>query len=95
MKRPILVNAAQMALDHPETFSVPAAAELERVNKGDLVKVCDDAERFWVLVTERRGDVLTGVVANALCGTRLGLGDTIEFHVVNIYQIKQFNGERW
>jgi hypothetical protein len=85
MKRPILVNAVAMSRVHPKTFSVPDTAA---VGKGTIVKVSDDEERFWVEVTDRCGDVLTGLVRNEIvCSGSLDYGDVIQFHVDNVYSI--------
>jgi hypothetical protein len=83
-KYPTLVNAVQMAHEHPETFTVP---DTRQVRKGWWVKVCaHDRERFWVEVLSRKGSVLTGRIDNQLvCCLDLAFNDRIAFHTDNIY----------
>jgi len=84
------VNAQEMHKTYPATFEVPAAEELQAIQKGDLVKVSTGSERFWVKVTQKEGAAITGIVDNNLVNTEehgLKLGDTIEFLEENVYSI--------
>jgi hypothetical protein len=81
-----LVDAQEMARQHPDTFEVPSGAELRKLRKGDLVKVSNHAERFWVEIVSRDGDLFVGRVDNFLAGT-VSHDDLIEFHVCNVYDI--------
>lgn len=83
MKRPFLVNAQQMALEHPKTFDAPPSTD--GIRAGDHVKVCDHRERFWVQITSRDGDILRGTVDNKLLFHDMRLGDEIEFAIANVY----------
>ena len=91
IKRPFLVNAREMARQHPKTFQCPNDADCaELVRVGSFVKVCHDCERFWVQVTEvRPGGVLLGKIDNHLmcAGERLVRGEIIQFCTANIYDI--------
>lgn len=87
---PPLVDAAQMARLYPDTFHLP---DLSGMVVGDVVKVCNGYERFWVTLTELTGqlpgDVCRGVVANDLvhpCG--YNVGDEILFERRHIYQVE-------
>jgi hypothetical protein len=86
----MLVNAAQMALAHPKSFERPCRQALDLLACGDLAKVCSGDERFWVVITERNGDVLKGTVANMLVGDQpYDYGDLIAFHMDNVYDASQ------
>lgn len=55
---------------HPSTFEVPSSFELSLIKPGDFVKICvNEVERFWLHVTERTGDDITGRVDNDLIYT--------------------------
>ena len=82
---PVLVNAEQMARHHPLTFHRP---NTDKIKVGDVVKVCDDQERFWVQVTERWCNILHGRIDNELIGGQIyNYGDIIEFCTANVYEI--------
>jgi hypothetical protein len=100
-KTPKLIDARQIAVSSPATFSCPARSETAEVKPGDLVKVCAPFEptgqtqyrneRFWVLVTGRAATTLTGTVhGNLMFGFIHGLheGDVIQMDEVNIYAIR-------
>lgn len=91
MKTPILINAAEMARQHPTTFQRPSARQIRRLHPGDLVKVNASGERFWCEIQTRNGDHFVGRVDNELIGTArhgLGPGDLFEFHADNIYSFE-------
>ena len=87
MKTPLLVNAQEMARQHPETFLVPSDTALATLCKCDLVKVCSNDDRFWVEIESRDGDVFVGRIDNELITTGLRRDDRITFHRDNIYQV--------
>jgi hypothetical protein len=101
VKMPSLRNAQQLSRLRPEQFEVPNQERLDRVGTGSLVKICAIAphcdadmeargERFWVEVTARWGNRLTGRVDNELVQTEehgLSYGDLVEFLVDNIYDV--------
>lgn len=88
-KTPVLVNAAQIQIEHPDTFQRPTADDLAAVEVGSYAKVCHNAERFWVIVKTRAGQIFTGSVNNHLLFSRLKFGDTIKFHTDNIFDIAE------
>ena len=88
MKSPLLINAAEMERQHPKTFHRPSDRDLQAIDAGSSVKVCHEAERFWVSVTRRKGDVITGEVNNILLFSPLELGEKIRFHVDNIFDVQ-------
>jgi hypothetical protein len=82
-----LVNAAEMHRQYPDEFEVPSPDEIRALRKGDVVKVCNDRERFWVLIESRNGDVFAGRVDSMLLFGKVRYGDRIEFHADNLYDI--------
>lgn len=88
MSRVKFTDAQQMAIKNPDTFSVPGSCELSLLKAGDYVKVCYNAERFWVLLTVVDGDKLSGSVDNDLIFEQpFKLGDSIAFEKRNVYDI--------
>jgi hypothetical protein len=83
-----LIDAQQMAREHPDTFQAPSNDTLQDLRPGDLVKVAQITERFWVQVVERRDSgVLLGKVDNHLLTGDAACGDLIEFHECNVYEV--------
>ncbi len=88
IQSPLLVNAAEMAREYPETFLRPSKQQLDHIAPKDLVKVSDDRERFWVQVTKRNGEMLVGRVDSGLLfQADYNYGDLIRFGTDNIYEI--------
>ena len=87
MKTPILINADEMHRQHPDTFHRPSDQDLRAIDAGSLVQVCGNGDRFWVVVTGRRGDLVTGAVNNDLIISPLQFGEKIRFHVDNVYDV--------
>jgi len=101
MKTPILVNAAEMAKQYPESFQRPTQAELDHVKPGMFCKVCvlrnsdrqvgvpTFGERFWVEIhSVTPNGLIVGRVDNDLdpaCG--LNIDDVIGLHRDNIYSL--------
>jgi len=85
-----LVNAQEMAREHPNTFRVPSEEEvLDFIEAGDYVKLCVDEEKFWVKVTQVSVDNLKGTVDSQLINTPRDVGDEIEFHKDNIFEVRK------
>lgn len=62
-----LINADERAAAHPDTFPLPRLADRESVKIGACVKLIflskhprTEAERMWVIVTERSADGVNG-----------------------------------
>jgi hypothetical protein len=88
VKKILFVNAAEMHRKHPETFHRPSADELQNIGPDCCVKVCaNDMERFWVRVTAKDGDIITGEVDSPLLCVPLRFGQKIKVHTDNVYQI--------
>jgi hypothetical protein len=87
----IFNDAQQMHKMYPATFEAPSSDELAPVRVGSLVKICaDDLERFWVIVTDVKGDRLQGTVDNDLLHSdvhQLKSNDVVSFELRHIYQI--------
>lgn len=84
-----LVNAAEMARQHPNSFELPSAEQLYKVTAGSLVKVCDGGERFWVQLYSRRGNILRGRVDSVTIFSEAEFDDVIELHIDNIFDIHE------
>lgn len=88
MLKPELIDAQEMHRNHPETFEVPSKSELETIQEGTYVKICDGDERFWVQVTKIDGSTIQGTVSNDLVFEKpYNYGDLVEFHQKNVYGI--------
>ena len=90
----IFENAQKLAQKSPDTFYAPPAEELAAIMPGDCVKVCARgvpgevmAERFWLLVHEIQGELITGEVNNNLLFHPLELGELVTVHTDNVYDI--------
>lgn len=87
----IFNDAQRMHKMYPDTFEAPSLEELTAVRVGSLVKICaDDVERFWVLVSDVKGDRLQGSVDNDLLHSevhQLKSDDVVSFELRHIYQI--------
>jgi len=86
-KRIQLVDAQQMAKEFPDTFEAPSPSDLHKLRTGDIVKVSNRAERFWVQIVSRRDDIFLGRVDNCLLSGRVGIDDHIKFHECNVFEI--------
>jgi hypothetical protein len=91
VRSPVLVNAAEMARQHPETFGRPSKQELDSIKSGSLVKVCDGAKRFWTEVISREGETIIARVDSMIgFGQQdYSYGDLIRFGADNIYDIHE------
>jgi len=82
------VDAQQMAKENPETFEAPTEEELEAIEVGWTVKVCNGQERFWTEVVEKGDGYLLVKVDNMLVYRRgYNLGDILKIENRNIYEI--------
>lgn len=87
-----IVDAQEMAKQHPDTFEVPSDQELKDLKPGDFVKICVGNERFWVEVTEAQAHspVIDGRVDNNLERTSehgLVYNDMIRFEKRHVYSV--------
>jgi len=82
-----LVDAQKMKSKYPETFWTPSDSELSDIKIGDIVKVCDDHERFWVIIESISNKEFIGVVDNSLLRDDIRCGDYIKFERRHIYDI--------
>ena len=65
-----------------------ASSALDTLGAGDVVKICVANERFWVRLTDVRGDVLKGTVDEMLLGDYgFDAGDTVAFVKNNVLDI--------
>jgi hypothetical protein len=81
-----LLDAQAMHRLYPSTFDVPSDAELDTIKIGDIVKICDGSERFWVIIILIEDGKLVGAINNVLVGDKpYKFGDLIEFEKKNVY----------
>ena len=60
------IDAQEMHLNNPKTFSVPSMSELDKIQADWFVKLCHASERFWVKVTDVNENIITGKISNKL-----------------------------
>ena len=83
------INAKEMHEKNPDSFEIPSKEELDNLKEGDLVKICNGCERFFVKVSKILSDGnMNGIVDNHLIfETEYGFRDSVQFHRDNIYTI--------
>jgi uncharacterized protein YegJ (DUF2314 family) len=85
------IDAQEMHKRNPKTFEVPTPDEIKNLKQGDLVKVCENNERFWVTIIKLEDEKIVGRIDNDLVFRHeFGYGDTINFekrHIYSIYSI--------
>lgn len=85
-----IIDFQQLHIEFPQTFLVPSREELDKIDSGDLVRICVDNERFWVRVLGTDGEKVNGFIYSDMLHTiyhGLKGGDAIEFEKKNIYSI--------
>lgn len=83
------IDAQEMQRLNPETFEAPTLEELSKIAVNQHVKICAEGERFWILVTEIKGNRVSEMIDNDLVKTDehgLKYGDTVIFEKRHIYQ---------
>lgn len=80
-------NAQELHKQHPDTFYAPDVQSLEKIEAGDVVKVCASNERFWAEVIAVSASAITARVANHLFIADLKYGDIIKFQPAHVYDI--------
>lgn len=80
-------NAQELHKQHPATFYAPDAQSLEKIEAGDMVKVCVNKERFWVEVIAVSAGAITARVVNHPFIADLKYGDIIKFQPTHVYDI--------
>lgn len=84
-----LIDAQQMAVEHPGSFEAPSISDLKRLKRNHVVKICRNGERFWVLIKHIEGDIVQGTIANRLTvseNAELPYGTRVQFEKRHIYQ---------
>ena len=83
-----LIDAQDMRINNPDTFGAPNKEELDDLAPGAIVKICNNVERFWVIVSKVENNTISGTVDNMLVGDYgYNCGDDIEFEKCHIYAI--------
>ncbi len=86
-KTPVLINAAQLAIEHPDTFQRPPADEIQQLAPGCSVKICNGFERFWVVIQEANFPLFVGKLDNYLLFPNgLRFGGRLAFHADNVFE---------
>ena len=81
------IDAQEMS-KHSTTFYAPNKSELDSIEEGSIVKVCNGFERFWTKVLVVKNDNIIAVIDNGLVDAKeYDFGDTIEFEKRHIYSI--------
>lgn len=98
---PELHNAQELSKANPETFEVDSVEYFrENVKYTDFVKICNGAERFWVVIKafvnddEKGNNFMIGEINNRLHNENYDMGDLIMFEYKNIYDLMKNEG-RW
>jgi len=82
------VDAQELHRSYPDKFDVPNNNELDELKTGNLVKICNGKERFWVELKEINDSYLIGRIDNELCtGINYDKNSIIMFEKKNIYSI--------
>jgi len=91
IQRPHFIDAQQMNQEYPDTFDVPNDDMIRNLDMGDMVKVSNGRERFWIEIAEKKTrGYFDGVVMNRLIFNKYyTLGSLVRFHTRHIYKILQ------
>jgi hypothetical protein len=93
LKKPRLVNVKKNSIENPETCHY-WEEEIAVMKVGDIAKVSNGWERFWVIVKEINKTTIMGEVNNMLvCSPNLQCGDLILFkreHIYETWDLKEF-----
>ena len=82
------VDARNLHNLYPDKFEVPTDIELDKMKSGNLVKICNGKERFWVEITEINERYLLGRIDNEIVsGKDYKKNNIILFEKKNIYDI--------
>lgn len=91
MYRDNWVNAREMSERVPDSFHVPSGRVLCSLEPGDMVKICNGEERFWVKLEEPYDmpGYWVGVVQNDLVNKTRGYdnGSYVLLHIDHVYQV--------
>lgn len=90
----IIYNKKRMKLVNPKKEGIdnlPNVKRLNKIKKGDVVKVSNGFDRFWVVITSKRGKNLYGKIDNDIQEAKRGT--KIKLKKNNIYQIYEENNE--
>ncbi len=91
--KPKLLNAVSMNSKYPNSFKIPSKDKIIKLRIGDFVKIVNNTstpERFWVIITKKKGNNFIGIINNKLIGrAQYNLGDLISFKSYNICDIQK------
>jgi len=87
IKRPRLANVKQMSIDYPEQCHY-WDEEIKLMKVGDIAKIANSWERFWVVVKEISDKWIVGEVNNLLITEGSpDVGELLLFKRENIYEV--------
>jgi hypothetical protein len=82
------IDTHQIQLLNPNNFTIPTNNDLNSLSVGNLVKIGNKMERFWVKIVEINKDFLLGKIDNHLTfSQKYNYNDIVLFEKNNIYNI--------
>ena len=82
------IDTNKLHLLNPQSFAIPTNSELDNLSIGDLVKIGNKLERFWVKIIQINKDYLLGKIDNLLTfNENYNYNDIVLFEINNIYEI--------
>lgn len=89
IKKDNLLNVVEMNIKNPSTFLIPSNEYINmNLTIGSIIKICNNFERFFVVVEDIENDNYVGKIVNHLLINRgYNYGDLISFTKNNILAI--------
>ena len=83
------INTHEIQIQNPDNFTIPTNDDLNSLSVGNLVKIGNKMERFWVKLVEINKDYLLGKIDNHLTfNNDYDYNDMVLFEKKNIYNIQ-------
>ena len=90
------IDVKKLQRSHPNEFMAPSESILVSLSVGDLVKIGNNYERFWVKVVKITTDYVLGKIDNHLTfNNKYDYNDIILFEKNNIYEIYDTDVENY
>lgn len=84
------INVVENRDEYEFLYNLPTKEDLKQLKIGDIVKISNDFERFFVSIVEIREDCIIGVINNHLRGSYdYCYGDKVKFNGYNIFTIQK------
>ena len=82
------INTHEIHILNSNNFTIPTNNDLNNLSVGNLVKIGNKMERFWVKIVEINKDYLLGKIDNHLTfNNKYDYDDIVLFEKKNIYNI--------